>query len=256
MIRAIIIEDEPFAANALKRAFQRDHPDIEVLMVLPSIEETREWFAEKHALLPDIFFMDIQLADGLSFELFDVIPNHIPVIFTTAYDEYAVQAFKVNSLDYLLKPIDPQELSAAIQKFRNRQPTEAPDIQQTVRNLLQDWQTQRIRYKERFLVPFAQGLIPLSVDEIAYFVKEEVIYVVTRKNNRYLMDYKTMDEVERLLNPAQFYRANRQYLVHIEVVGKIKSNYKGLYVSLKPPLQTELQISQEKATAFKHWMMG
>lgn len=256
MIRAIIIEDEPFAANALKRVFKRDHPDIEVLTVLPSIEETREWFAEEDVELPDIFFMDIQLADGLSFELFDVIPTDIPVIFTTAYDEYAIQAFKVNSLDYLLKPIDPEELSVAIRKFRDRQPNETSRVKETISNLLHDWQTQQIRYKERFLVPYAQGLMPLLVHEIAYFVKEEFIYVVTRKNNRYLMEYKTMDEVERLLNPAQFYRANRQYLVHIDVVGKIKSNYKGLNVAMKPPLQAEFQISQEKANSFKEWLMG
>jgi DNA-binding LytR/AlgR family response regulator len=256
MIHAVIIEDEPFAANALKRALQRDHPDVQVLTVLPSIEESREWLADETTILPDVFFMDIQLADGLSFELFDVIPQHIPVIFTTAYDEYAVQAFKVNSLDYLLKPIDPSDLAAAIQKFRDRHPHELLDMKHSVRNLFQDWQTQHIRYKERFLVPYAQGLVPLSVDDIACFIKEELIYVITRKNNRYLVDYKAMDEIERLLNPAQFYRANRQCLVHIDMVGKIKTNYKGLLVSLKAPVQIEFQISQEKAPSFKNWLMG
>jgi two-component system, LytTR family, response regulator len=203
-------------------------------------------------------FMDIQLSDGVSFDLFNHVPLECPVIFTTAYNEYAIRAFKVNSVDYLLKPIDPQELKAALDKFRKYQAQGHPaDLRQQIRALLHDLPVsgESKKYKERFMACFKNTLVPVTTDRLAYFVKDELIFMHTSDNQKLICEYHTLEEVEQVLNPAHFFRANRQYIIHLNSVDSIKHGFNGkLIVRLRAPLNLEIDISREKAPAFKNWI--
>jgi DNA-binding LytR/AlgR family response regulator len=175
-----------------------------------------------------------------------------PIIFTTAYDAYAIRAFKLNSIDYLLKPIDVKELQKALAKFnaltRNN---ENDSLQELIRHLYK----QPKKYKERFLSLQRNSLGPVMVNEVAFFNKEELIFINTLKGEKLLSEQGTLDELESLVDPAVFFRVNRQFLVHIQIVARVKTTHKGLSVQLKAPfVPIELDLSREKATAFKQWL--
>jgi DNA-binding LytR/AlgR family response regulator len=200
--------------------------------------------------------MDIQLGDGLSFELFDEFQLNCPVIFTTAYDEYAIRAFKVNGIDYLLKPVDTEELKKAIQKARvlldssDSTPNLMPDLKQT----LQNSDKKSPIYKEKFVVNVKRNWVPIMVKDIALFLRDNVIYIHTFSGEKFPTDYATLDEIEELLNPKDYYRANRQSIIHVDAIQRIKplENQK-LVLHLKAPLSITQDISREKAPAFKKW---
>jgi len=254
MIKAVIIEDENLIARELQHRIAQVANDVEITEILPSLKTAKKWFMQ-HAE-PDLLFMDIQLSDGVSFELFDHFTLSCPVIFTTAYDEYAIRAFKVNGIDYLLKPIDTDDLKKAIDKSRkllenNSRPPAS--VQELLQNL-QHPQQHLALYKEKFIVNVRNNWIPVSVKDIACFVRENLNYLFTFSGEKYILDYTTLEEVEELLDPKIFYRANRQCIVHIEAIHSVKphENQK-LTLTLKSPLKMEADVSREKAPGFKKW---
>lgn len=253
-MKAIIIEDESLIAQELQNKIEAVCDDIKVIEVLPSLKTARKWFMSNAE--PDMIFMDIQLSDGVSFELFDLYQLKCPVIFTTAYDEYAVRAFKVNGVDYLLKPVDDEELKKAIDKCRNivESKTQFPaDLKQLVQRLSQPQGSQSL-YKEKFIVNFRHQWIPVNTKDIACFMKENIHYIYTFSGERHILDFTTMEEIEELLDPQKFYRANRQFIVHIDSIQSVlpHENQK-LSLTLKAPLKLVVDISREKAPAFKKW---
>lgn len=253
-MKAIIIEDENLIAQELQNKIQNMSDDIDVIEVLPSLKTARKWFMANAE--PDMIFMDIQLSDGVSFELFDAYQLTCPVVFTTAYDEYAVRAFKVNGVDYLLKPVDDDELKKAIDKCRNIVESKSrfpSDIKELVHKLSQPQNAQSL-YKEKFIVNFRHQWIPVNTKDIACFVKDNIHYIHTFSGEKHILDFTTMEEIEELLDPKIFYRANRQFIVNIDAIQSVMphENQK-LSLTLKTPLKMEVDVSREKAPVFKKW---
>lgn len=252
MIKAVIIEDEQLIAKELANKIADVADDIAIVEMLPSLKTAKKWFMQNAE--PDLLFMDIQLSDGVSFELFDHFTLKCPVIFTTAYDEYAIRAFKVNGIDYLLKPIDTTDLQNAIEKYRNllSGKTNFPvDMQQLMATLATP---QASLYKEKFIVNVRNNWIPVDTRDIACFIRDNLNYLYTFAGDKYILDYTTLEDIEELLDPKLFYRANRQSIIHINAIQSVKphENQK-LSVFLKAPLTMEVDISREKAPAFKKW---
>ena len=254
-MKVLIIEDEPLVAKDLETSLRRMEGDVEISGPLVSVEQAKKWLAQNP--LPELILSDIQLSDGISFEIFESLNLSCPIIFTTAYDEYAIRAFKLNSIDYLLKPIDAKDLEAAIRKYKAM--TAGSGIYRDVLNeqlrvMMNAWGKQQRTYKERFLALQRNTLVPVTADEIAFFHKEELIYIHTFSNDKLIGEHPTMDEIESLLDPARFFRVNRQYIIQVQTVERVKSTHKGLNVQLRAPFNLEIEISREKATAFKNWL--
>lgn len=255
-MKALIIEDEEIIARNLQNKIKQVDSRIDIIDVLPSLKVARKWF-QSHPE-PDLLFMDIQLGDGVSFDLLEQFSLSCPIVFTTAYDEYAIRAFKVNGVDYLLKPVDETELKRAIDKcisiIENRRHKTA-DISELIRSLGID-KSLHPRYKERFLVNNRNQWMPVPVKDIAFFSKEVLNYLYLFNGERYLIDEDTLDDVEELLNPEQFYRANRQFIINIDAIQTVKSieNSKILLRLKEPNQKFEIDLSREKAPAFKKWM--
>ncbi|MGN6420421.1 MAG: LytR/AlgR family response regulator transcription factor [Pseudobacter sp.] len=252
-MKAVIIEDESLVAKELQAKINEVAPDLRIETVLPSLKTARKWFMENPE--PDLLFMDIQLGDGISFSLFDTFQLSCPVIFTTAYNEYAIRAFKVNGIDYLLKPVLETELKKAIDKSRNvhnRNAIVPADLMQFMESLAAG--NARPVFKEKFIVSIRQQWIPVNTHDIAFFSKENLYYLHTFSGDQHIVDYTTLEEIEELLDPQKYYRANRQYIVNIEAIASIRlhENQK-LTLRLKSPLKEEIDISREKAPAFKKW---
>ena len=249
-MKVLIIEDEPLVAKDIQHLLLRVEPTASVVGIVSSVDESRKWF-ETHEE-PDLVLSDIQLSDGNSFEVFESLEIHSPVIFTTAYDDYAIRAFKINSIDYLLKPIDADELSKAIKKWKTM--SSRPEGDERLKMLLKAWGKSTLLYKERFLVVQGNSLVPLRQEDIAVFHKDQLIYVHNVRNEKFVCEFHALDDLEEVLNPSIFFRVNRQFILHIQAVGKVKTTHKGLTVVLKAPLDMEIDISREKATAFKNWL--
>lgn len=253
-MKAVIVEDEKLIAADLLKMLARCCPYMEVVATLHSLKTAVEWFTTHPA--PDLVFMDIQLSDGTSFEIFDKTGLHCPVIFTTAYNEYAIRAFKVNSIDYLLKPIDEDELKAAMEKYHKIfAGGESFVPMQRLEELVKQLNPQQ-RQKERFIVHYKNTLMPVSVEQIALFVRDEVVFIYTLDGERYIPDqFNSLDEIEHLLPAEKFFRANRHAIVNINAIENYRADYTGkLHLKLKTPLYPETDISREKAPVFKRWM--
>ena len=254
LMKTVIIEDEPLIARDLQKLLKQVAPEAEILATLNSLATATAWFAVNPE--PELLLMDIQLSDGVSFDLFHSISISCPVIFTTAYNEYAIRAFKVNSIDYLLKPIDVTDLQAAVDKF-HRLRAQPVDFRQHLAALLKELTPagEKLKYRERFMAHFKNTLMPVPVDRVGYFVKDELIYLVTHDNQRLVTDYDTMEEIEHEVDPAIFFRANRQYILPLNTIAHFKTHYNGkLIVKLLPPLNAEVEVSREKAAEFKKWL--
>ncbi len=252
-MKALIIEDESLIAKELVTKIKNVTTDIDIVEVLPSLKTAKKWFMQ-HAE-PDLMFMDIQLGDGVSFELFEHFNLSCPVIFTTAYDEYAIRAFKVNGVDYLLKPVDEDDLRKAIDKCRSvvESKSKMPmDMEQLIKTLAQP--QQKNMYKEKFIVHMRNSWIPINTSDIACFVRDNLNYLHTIQGERYMLDFSTLEDIEELLDPAIFYRANRQSIININAIQNVKphENQK-LSVCMRLPLKMEIDISREKAPSFKKW---
>lgn len=249
-MKILIIEDEPLVAKDLIKLINKLEPTASLLDVIVSVAEAKRWFSSNKS--PDLILSDIQLSDGVSFEIFESHEITCPIIFTTAYDTYAIRAFKLNSIDYLLKPIDERELAKAWSKFKS---LSIDGVNDSLKQLMVHLNKEPKKYKERFLSQQRNSMVPVTISEIAFFHKEELIFISTLAGEKLLSDQATLDEVESLVDPSIFYRVNRQHLVHIQAVARIKTTHKGLSVQLKPPYaHIELDLSREKATAFKQWL--
>ena len=254
-MKAIIIEDEEIIANVLKNKISKVAEDVQVQAVLPSLKTVRRWFSENAE--PDLMFMDVQLSDGVSFDLFNDFAVRCPVIFITAYDEYAIRAFKVNGVDYLLKPVKDAELATAIDKCRKLHHANEgvpADMASLIKSLTHP--SAASRYKEKFIVNVRNQWMPVNTKDIACFSKEVLNYIYLFNGERYMIDYVTLEEVEELLDPQQFYRANRQFIINIEAIQAVKpiENSK-LIVKLKEPNhKLEIDMSRLKSPEFKKWM--
>ena len=252
----LLIEDEPLIARQLLKLVRQLEPEATVDGPLGSVQAVVEYL---QAHRPALIIADIQLSDGVSFEAFRQVNLNVPVIFTTAYDEYAIQAFKLNSIDYLLKPIDPKELSAALAKYHRWQPN-GIDLADQFRTLLSQLsgQAPTPTYKRRFFAHFGRQIIPVSEGQIAYFHRDELIYLYTTDGRKLITDYRTLDELNELVDPSRFFRANRQFLISANVVVSYLPQFTGkLAVRLQSPFETvEILISREKASGFRQWLEG
>ncbi len=255
-MKAIILEDEKIAAQNLQRQLADVAPTIEVMQVLQTVEEATEWFAS-HAE-PDIAFMDIHLADGLVFHLFKQVKVQCPIIFTTAYNQYALEAFRVNSIDYLLKPIDKEELRRALNKYSsmtghggNENAVVSPEVWQNVITMLHEAEH---HYRSYFLIPNGDKLIPLSTHDIAcIYIENKISIVITFDGQRRVID-KPLDALMQDLDPKLFFRANRQYIVSHRAVKDISfwfGNKLQLHLTVKTP--ESIVISKAKVSEFKEW---
>ena len=254
-MNAIVIEDETLVARELVKKLQEVAPDVRIQSVLPSLKTARNWFKENAE--PDVIFMDVQLSDGISFELFQSFSLQCPVIFTTAFDEYAVQAFKANGVDYLLKPVNKDELKNAVDKCRklisNKQ--HLPVDISALLTALAPGHFQPVVQKEKFVINFRNTLLPVKTTDIAYFVREQLIYCCTSDGKKHILDYNTLEEIEEVLHPGKFYRANRQYIINENAVKSVHTHPTGklsLRLTIQPDL--EIDISREKASSFKKWL--
>jgi len=239
-------------AESLMKQVKQVEPSAEVTGPLPTVKASLKWLAENPQ--PDLILSDIQLADGISLDIFSENKLTCPVIFTTAYNEYAIRAFKVNSIDYLLKPIDKNELAAAFQKFHLLQ-SKFSDAQYLLqmKELFANFNQAR-QYKERFAVHAGRSVTLIPVEDIALFLKEELIYLINREGNKFITDFRSLDEVEELINPKIFYRVNRQHLVHLRFIESYRSDDTGkLTLKMRGIKTNELIVSKEKAAEFKKW---
>lgn len=249
-INSLIIEDELPNARRLEKLLNESAYPVQIVGRLQTVKEAIAWFKSNPA--PSLIFMDIRLSDGLSFEIYKNVELEAPVIFTTAYDEYALQAFKVNSVDYLLKPIDKTALEQALEKFSRQQ--RKPDYQSMVQ-LFGQIQSQQVIYRSRFLLTFRDQLISMPVEEIAYFGSAfKTTFLVSHKGEKHYIS-QTLEEVERELNPALFFRVTRQFLVCTLAVAKIHVFFNGkLKLELLPAAEEEVVLSRDKSIAFKEWL--
>ncbi|MFA6152170.1 MAG: LytTR family DNA-binding domain-containing protein [Chitinophagaceae bacterium] len=251
-MKVLIIEDEKLGAERLQKILLEIDKSIEIAGICPSIKTSVDWI--KGNPLPDLVLMDIELSDGQCFEIFNQIKLSTPVIFTTSYDEYALQAFKVNSIDYLLKPIKKTELSQALGKLSQLK-NQFTGTDFNVEKLLAQLRQTNNTYRSRFLVKKGQKLITVEVNEIAYFfVEDRLSFFVTWDNQKFIADY-TLEEIESMLNPNDFNRINRSFILHQKSIYAIHNYFNGkLKLELKPSTEKEVIVSRESAMDFKIWM--
>jgi DNA-binding LytR/AlgR family response regulator len=250
-MKVLIIEDEAPAFRRLEKILLEIDPTIEILEVLDSVEDSVKWLNNHQA--PELIFMDIQISDGISFQIFEETDLLSPVIFTTAFDEYMLRAFKVNSVDYLLKPIKKEEMEAALVKFRNLHFTaqQGMDFADLIKNITLNDQ----KYKSRFLVKQGDKMLSIRVEDIVcFFSKHGVVHIYTRHQKTYLSDF-SLDELTKQLDPQFFFRANRQFMVNADFIQVVHKHFKGkLLVDLAYFKDEQILVSAEKATVFKNWL--
>lgn len=249
----LIVEDEELAQKKLQKTLAAVDASAKVVGITDSIQSTVEWLQDNNSA--DLILMDIELADGQSFEVFNLVDVKAPVIFTTSYDEFALKAFKVNSVDYLLKPIQTEDLQTALAKYRKLSEGKAGDvnIESLVKQIQQ--QLQPKEYRKRFLVKHAQKLVSVDVDDISYFYSDgRLNFFKTSDNKKFVVDY-TMDELEDMLDAEKFFRISRSFYVSINAIEKIDDYFGNrLILQLKPAVDKEALVSREKVSDFKKWM--
>lgn len=248
-LNLVIVEDESIAAKNLQQLILKIEPDCYIAAILASVKQAVEWFSNNSA---DLIFMDIQLSDGLSFKIFEQTSFKTPVIFTTAYDQYAIKAFKANGIDYLLKPIDMEDLRAAISKYKNLT-RPSPDIS-LIKSLLTGIKP-IVEYKQRFIVQAGNRIKSIPVNEIRYFYyNEKSSYIATHENRQYPTEY-SLDKLEELVDPGIFFRINRRMLVSFPAISKISTLSKSrIELELNPPFNEEVLVSFNKTPEFRLWL--
>jgi len=246
-MNVVIIEDEYFSAEKLIHQLEKINTSIKVLVVLPSVESCINWF--KNNPEPDLIFADIQLEDKKSFELFKQLQLNVPIIYTTAYDQYALQAFKQNSIDYLLKPIDLDELRTAIKKYEN--------LEYRLLKKGLNFQPEKIKeeFKEKFLVKRGGQLEVIKISEVAYFKSEQKLsFLITFSNQKYIVE-QTIDQLVDQVDNKKFNRISRSRLISIDSIKKIHNHFNGrLKLELNPPEDEEVFVSRERVQNFKEWL--
>ncbi|AEI48991.1 LytR/AlgR family response regulator transcription factor [Runella slithyformis] len=249
-MKIVILEDEPLAAKRIESLVKSLEPAAEILAKLESVRSAVKWFNEHPQ--PDLVLMDIQLADGLSFEIFQQAEVSAPIIFTTAYDEYAIRAFKVNSVDYLLKPVEKDELEAALEKWKTPKGAASQD---QIGKALDALLSQKTDWKTRFLLRAGARFDIVEVNDVAYlYAEDKVVFLVTKDQKKYYVD-ETLDELEQKLNPKSFFRINRKYLAQLPAIERIEPHFNGrLKIRLRHRDDDDVYVSREKAEVFKRWL--
>jgi two-component system, LytTR family, response regulator LytT len=258
-MKVLIVEDEELAVKKLKKTLLSVNESADVVGETDSIKSTVSWLQNNPS--PDLIFMDIELADGQSFEIFNHAQVKSPVIFITSYDEFALKAFKVNSVDYLLKPVQKEDLQAALEKYRemkklytsSEQNTAPINLDVLVKELQQKLQTKD--YRKRFLVKHGQKLVSVEVGDIAYFFSDgRLNFFKTTDNRKFVVDY-TMDELNDMLDPDRYFRISRSFFISVDSVAQIHDYFGNrLLLHLKPETDKEAIVSREKVTDFKNWL--
>lgn len=247
MIKAVIIEDEQPASDYLASVLQRIASDVVVLRTIDNVKTAVHWLAENQV---DLIFLDIHLGDDIGFSIFEKLKISVPVIFTTAYNQYAIRAFKVNSVDYLLKPIMEEDLQQALVKFRSQQLNPGIDI-----NALLEAMNKKPDYQERFMVVTGQKIKSILINEVAYFVSEgRYVKLITKSNEKYLLD-QSLESLSHKVDPNLFFRVNRQVIVGFDAIQQMivwsKSRIK---LELKPAAELEVIVSIDNSGEFKRWL--
>jgi len=268
-MRILIVEDEAPTARKLERLLAEVAPQDQVVGITASVEDTVDWLNTHPA--PDLLLLDIELAYGQSFDLFNRVAVRSPVIFTTAYDEYAIRAFRVNSIDYLLKPIKEDDLRRALAKLEQLRTilTESPDaLERSLKRLLGQLTAEAAAqpagneagpapttYRDRFLIRQGQRLFSVPVEEVAYcFSRSKLSFLKTYEGHEWMVEY-TMDELERMLNPRRVFRLNRQVIAELRAIEKVNLYFNGkLKIQLRPATTEEVLVSRERAVEFKAWL--
>nr|WKN38829.1 LytTR family DNA-binding domain-containing protein [Tunicatimonas sp. TK19036] len=255
-MKILVIEDEKAAAKRLISLIQQEIPTAAIVAQIDSVKKSVAWFQENAS--PDLVFMDIQLADGLSFEIFEHTKVSAPIIFTTAYDQYAIQAFKVNSIDYLLKPIDAEELASAVKKYQSyHQAHSAPKPEQPDLSQLQQalQMLQAPGYKNRFVVKIGEHIKAIPTEDVLYFFSQEkMTYLQTQAGKHFIIDYP-LDQLEEVVNPAAFFRISRKYIVRLSAIDDIITySSSRLKLKLKHSDDSDVLVSRDRVTDFKQWL--
>ncbi len=249
-MKVIIIEDEKLSAEHLENLLKKIDSSIEIVSVVDSVKRSIEMFSK--GVDADLLFVDIHLADGLSFDIFTKMEVNTPIVFTTAFDEYAIKAFKLNSVDYLLKPIGIEDLKGALSKFKKLKIINNRNI---VEDLAIVYQNANKQYKSRFMVKMGDSITTIKSDEITHFVSEDGVVLLSALNGkRFMVDY-TLDQLESLVSPESFFRINRKVLIHINSVQKVSSYFNSrLKINYKDLQEEDGIVSRERVSDFKKWL--
>ncbi len=251
-MKVLIVEDEVTAGEHLEFLLKSIDTDIQVLTILDSVKSSIAYLSQTNDA--ELIFMDIHLSDGISFEIFDELKIATPIIFTTAYDQYAMKAFKVNSIDYLLKPINKSELSQAIEQFKSVKLLEKP-INNQIENIIASLGLEKKSFKLTYLVQKRDVFLPVKVVDIAYFyIDIGIVKAVTFDNTTFVINEK-LEDIELEIDPKYFHRVNRQFILNKNAIIEIKSYFNGkLIVSVNPSFNDRIEISRAKVKIFKEWM--
>ncbi len=251
-MKVVIVEDELAASEQLTYLINKIDSSIEILTVLDSVKSAIDYFSNPSEAV--LIFMDIHLSDGISFEIFKKVTINIPIIFTTAYDQYALKAFKVNSIDYLLKPINEEELSSSIKKFKTNAKIDTMSYD-NIQQLVQLMQSKNQVFRTTFLVHQRDELIPVKTEDIAYFyIENSIVKAITFKNQAFVIE-KKLEDLEKELDPYNFHRANRQFILNRNAIQSIKFYFNGkLIINVNPPSKERITISKAKSSEIKTWI--
>jgi len=249
MIKTIIIEDEKPAALRLEKLLRNLDEDIVIEAIIDTVESAVSWLSNNAK--PDLIMLDIQLGDGISFDIFRKVKVESYVIFTTAFDEYAIKAFELNSIDYLLKPVDEKKLSASLGKFRKFRSSQL----ESIGTLLEEFSRKNERFKKRFVVNIANKIKVIETVEISYFYsREKNTFLCTADNRHYPLDF-SLDHLEEIINPDDFFRINRQYLINFHAIVKINILSKSrIKLETSPSADEEILVSSSRTSEFRVWL--
>ncbi len=253
-MKVLIVEDEPVAQIELERLLKNIEPDIEIIDKIDSVEDGIEWFSSNSS--PDLVFLDIQLSDGLSFEIFRKVKIKSPVIFTTAFNEYALEAFKLNSIDYLLKPIEPNDLQAALEKYKGiKEQFSSNDLDESIKKVREMLNYSGKEFKKRFVSKVGDQYIKIDARDVAYFKADNnIVYLIDKQGKKNIIEY-TLEELVEMLDPKEFFRLNRTYISNIESIAKVHKYFNSrLKVDLNPDSGDKVLVSRVKVSDFLKWM--
>lgn len=250
-MRVVIIEDEDLAAKYLEKMLLDIEKDIEVIAKIASIRESAKWLQENAA---DLIFLDINLSDGMCFKIFDHVTVKTPIIFTTAYDQYAIKAFKLNSVDYLLKPIDKHELALSLAKFKELHKT-AEKSSLNFTDLINALNSNKLNYQDRFVIYTRQKIKVVKTIDIAYFYSiDGDTFLCSSAKENYSLDY-SLDKLETMLDPSQYFRINRQFIVNLDAIKNMFIHTKSrIKLELNPPFSDETVVSINRCADFRKWL--
>jgi len=250
-MKIAIVEDEQLAVEKLEKMILKYNPTYNIVARLDSVDAAIDWLKNQES--PDLMLLDIQLTDGTSFDIFQQVSIKCPVIFTTAYDQYALEAFQLHSIDYLIKPISQKKLNVALDKLKDLKASLSQNME--IYGILKEIGLKQNAYKSRFLVKAGSTLRSIETDDIAYFFSEDkLVFLKTFSNNRFVLN-ETLDELEKQLNPSIFFRISRQFIISFRCIHKVHQHFKGrLKIELAPPTEEEIFISNRRASGFKDWM--